>query len=61
MLMMPAADGYTGHQYLAKVSGRMRRAGAFSSNGYRGDYVREIAWDIHINTNNDYRRRWSWC
>jgi len=28
----------------------------FPSNGYRGDYVREIAWDIHKNTNNDYRR-----
>ncbi len=28
----------------------------FPSNGYRGDYVREIAWEIHINTNNDYRR-----
>lgn len=28
----------------------------FPSNGYRGDYVREIAWDIHNNTNNDYRR-----
>jgi arginyl-tRNA synthetase len=28
----------------------------FPSNGYRGDYVREIARDIHKNTNNDYRR-----
>jgi arginyl-tRNA synthetase len=28
----------------------------FPSNGYRGDYVREIAWEIHINTSNDYRR-----
>ncbi|MGR8999723.1 MAG: arginine--tRNA ligase domain-containing protein, partial [Gammaproteobacteria bacterium] len=28
----------------------------FPSNGYRGDYVREIAWDIHKNSNNDYRR-----
>ena len=28
----------------------------FPSNGYRGDYVREIAWEIHINANNDYRR-----
>lgn len=28
----------------------------FPSNGYRGDYVREIAWDIHKNANNDYRR-----
>ncbi len=28
----------------------------FPSNGYRGDYVREIAGDIHINNNNDYRR-----
>jgi arginyl-tRNA synthetase len=28
----------------------------FPSNGYRGDYVREIAWDIHKKTNNEYRR-----
>lgn len=28
----------------------------FPSNGYRGDYVREIAWDIHKNANNEYRR-----
>ena len=28
----------------------------FPSNGYRGDYVREIAWDIHKNAGNDYRR-----
>jgi arginyl-tRNA synthetase len=28
----------------------------FPSNGYRGDYVREIAWDIHKNASNDYRR-----
>ncbi|HEY8219524.1 MAG TPA: arginine--tRNA ligase [Methylobacter sp.] len=28
----------------------------FPSNGYRGEYVREIANDIHNNTNNDYRR-----
>ncbi|MEY3760379.1 MAG: hypothetical protein RIR39_1870, partial [Pseudomonadota bacterium] len=28
----------------------------FPSNAYRGDYVREIACDIHKNTNNDYRR-----
>jgi len=28
----------------------------FPSNGYRGDYVREIAWDIHKNSNNDYRK-----
>jgi arginyl-tRNA synthetase len=28
----------------------------FPSNGYRGDYVRGIAWDIHKNANNDYRR-----
>ncbi|MDI1293383.1 MAG: arginine--tRNA ligase [Methylobacter sp.] len=28
----------------------------FPSNGYRGDYVREIANDIHKNANNDYRR-----
>jgi len=28
----------------------------FPSNGYRGDYVREIAWDIHKNANNDYRK-----
>lgn len=28
----------------------------FPSNGYRGDYVREIAWEIHKNTGNEYRR-----
>ncbi|MGZ8162031.1 MAG: arginine--tRNA ligase [Methylobacter sp.] len=28
----------------------------FPSNGYRGDYVREIARDIHKKTANDYRR-----
>ncbi len=28
----------------------------FPSNAYRGDYVREIAGDIHKNANNDYRR-----
>lgn len=28
----------------------------FPCNGYRGDYVREIARDIHKNTGNDYRR-----
>ncbi|CAA9892906.1 Arginine--tRNA ligase [Candidatus Methylobacter favarea] len=28
----------------------------FPSNGYRGDYVREIARDIHKKTGNDYRR-----
>ncbi len=28
----------------------------FPSNGYRGDYVREIAWDIHKSVNNEYRR-----
>ena len=28
----------------------------FPSNGYRGDYVREIAWDIHQNANNDYHQ-----
>ena len=28
----------------------------FPGNAYRGDYVREIASDIHKNTNNDYRR-----
>jgi arginyl-tRNA synthetase len=28
----------------------------FPSNGYRGDYVREIAWDIHKKANNEYRR-----
>lgn len=28
----------------------------FPSNGYRGEYVREIAWDIHKNTGNEYRR-----
>jgi arginyl-tRNA synthetase len=28
----------------------------FPSNAYRGEYAREIANDIHTNTNNDYRR-----
>ncbi|MGZ8190969.1 MAG: arginine--tRNA ligase [Methylococcaceae bacterium] len=28
----------------------------FPSNGYRGEYVREIAWSIHKNAGNDYRR-----
>ena len=28
----------------------------FPSNGYRGEYVRDIAWDIHKNAGNDYRR-----
>jgi arginyl-tRNA synthetase len=28
----------------------------FPSNGYRGDYVREIARDIHKNAGNEYRR-----
>lgn len=28
----------------------------FPSNGYRGEYVREIAWDIHKNADNEYRR-----
>ena len=28
----------------------------FPSNGYRGEYVREIASDIHNNANNEYRR-----
>jgi len=28
----------------------------FPSNGYKGEYVREIAWDIHTNANNEYRR-----
>ncbi|MDD5322083.1 MAG: arginine--tRNA ligase [Methylococcales bacterium] len=28
----------------------------FPSNGYRGDYVREIAWDIHKSVGNEYRR-----
>lgn len=28
----------------------------FPSNGYRGNYVREIAWDIHKSANNEYRR-----
>ncbi len=28
----------------------------FPSNGYRGEYVREIACDIHSNANNEYRR-----
>jgi len=29
---------------------------AFPSNGYRGDYIRDIAFNIHKNTGNDYRR-----
>ncbi len=28
----------------------------FPSNAYRGEYVREIAWEIHKNANNEYRR-----
>ena len=28
----------------------------FPSNGYRGEYVREIAWNIYKSANNDYRR-----
>jgi len=28
----------------------------FPSNAYRGEYVREIAWNIHKNANNEYRR-----
>ncbi len=28
----------------------------FPSNGYRGDYIREIAWSIHKNAGNEYRR-----
>ena len=28
----------------------------FPCNGYRGEYVREIAWDIYKNANNEYRR-----
>lgn len=28
----------------------------FPSNAYRGDYVREIAWDIHKTAGDDYRR-----
>jgi len=28
----------------------------FPSNAYRGEYVREIAWSIHKNANNEYRR-----
>ncbi len=28
----------------------------FPSNGYRGDYVREIAWNIHKNAGDEYRR-----
>ena len=28
----------------------------FPSNGYRGDYIRDIAFDIHKNTGNEYRR-----
>jgi len=29
---------------------------AFPSNGYRGDYIRDIAFNIHKTTGNDYRR-----
>ncbi len=29
---------------------------AFPSNGYRGDYIRDIAFNIHKNTGNEYRR-----
>ena len=29
---------------------------AFPSNGYRGEYIRDIAFTIHKNTGNDYRR-----
>ncbi|MDD5461087.1 MAG: arginine--tRNA ligase [Methylococcales bacterium] len=29
----------------------------FPSNGYRGDYVREIAWNIHKNSSDQYHRR----
>jgi len=29
---------------------------AFPSNGYRGEYIRDIAFNIHKNTGNDYRR-----
>jgi arginyl-tRNA synthetase len=28
----------------------------FPSNGYRGEYIREIAWQLHKNYNNEYRR-----
>ncbi|MGR9046675.1 MAG: arginine--tRNA ligase [Gammaproteobacteria bacterium] len=28
----------------------------FPSNGYRGEYVREIAWEIHKTSENEYRR-----
>ncbi|MGR9115115.1 MAG: arginine--tRNA ligase [Gammaproteobacteria bacterium] len=28
----------------------------FPSNGYRGEYVRDIAWDIHKSSENEYRR-----
>ena len=28
----------------------------FPSNGYRGEYVREIAWNIHKSAENEYRR-----
>ncbi len=28
----------------------------FPGNGYRGEYVREIAWGIHKNASNEYRR-----
>jgi len=28
----------------------------FPSNGYRGDYIRDIAFNIHKNTGNEYRR-----
>jgi len=29
---------------------------AFPSNGYRGEYIRDIAFNIHKNTENEYRR-----
>jgi len=29
---------------------------AFPSNGYRGEYIRDIAFNIHKNTGNEYRR-----
>ncbi|MFW5444392.1 MAG: arginine--tRNA ligase [Methylococcaceae bacterium] len=29
---------------------------AFPSNGYRGEYIRDIAYNIHKNTGNEYRR-----
>ena len=28
----------------------------FPGNGYRGEYIREIAWQLHKNYNNEYRR-----